>query len=215
MPRRSPRRPAASRRDPGVAGTQARVGGELGVVAARRAAAAAPSRAARRSAPPGPGHRRARVEARPHRPRRLRPAGSARRFAAPGRRARRIRLTAASRWSTAGSVPITSISQPGTPRSRISAIVRLTPCVAPMPSASSATRSGSASSLRPRGSRPPCAARWPGTRSRARTESRRCRPRRCPGPRRGTRPTPPSASERERRLDGTPQTRSCRRHARR
>ena len=54
-------------------------------------------------------------------------------------------MTDGSRRSTWPSVPITSTSKPGTPRSRSSSSVRVTPWVAPMPSATSATRGGSPS----------------------------------------------------------------------
>ena len=53
--------------------------------------------------------------------------------------------TALSRRSTLASVPTTSTSKPGTPRSRISSSVWVTPCMPPTASATSATRSGSPS----------------------------------------------------------------------
>ena len=53
------------------------------------------------------------------------------------------------RRSTCGSVPTTSTSNPGTPRSRISSTVCVTPCMEPIPSVTNATRSScGAASLR-------------------------------------------------------------------
>ena len=58
----------------------------------------------------------------------------------PRRRGPRSEVAAGRRRSTPGSVPTTSTSKPGTPRSRICSIVWVTPCIASIPSAIRATR---------------------------------------------------------------------------
>ena len=63
----------------------------------------------------------------------------------PRRRGRRPPTRRAGAGRPSGSVPITSTSKPGTPRSRSSSSVCVTPCMEPTPSATSATRSGSCS----------------------------------------------------------------------
>ena len=126
-----------------VARAQPGVGGQLRVV---RAGGRQPEQpAGQRGGDPGRAGRAqvqqvvAALRRAPRRP----PGGSARRPSARRSRAPRPPPPRAAAGRRAASVPITSTSKPGTPRSRISSSVRVTPWVAPMPSATSATRSGS------------------------------------------------------------------------